>query len=56
MRFPEYFYEQNLPFRDNRDKVSADWAQKAGDRDTDDRGNRFGRFQYRKDNLRANEN
>jgi hypothetical protein len=30
MRFPEYFREQNLPFRDNRGKVSPEWDQKAG--------------------------
>jgi hypothetical protein len=42
MRFSEYFSEQNLAFGDNRDKVSAERAQKADDCENDDRADRFG--------------
>jgi hypothetical protein len=42
MIFPEYFCEQNLVFRDNRDNVSHDGDQKVEDCEKYDRPNRFG--------------
>jgi hypothetical protein len=42
MKFPEYFHEQNLAFRDNRGKASSDPDQKAEDCEKGDRPNRLG--------------